>query len=530
MSDDSLARSQSAAPSSVDADYDAIHATIVATGRGRWFLDEYANRYRGADTERVLAAVARIEQALSAGAAAEPADTVQAAIMAIAAAIQQTRSDVIGRHGDPAASAEAAIADFRHAAEQIQELVWAAANSDAGTDLTSQLSFQTNRLASAGDRLERSAGGLRAVLELLDEIDLRIRGLVDVPAPAVEAAPEPLPAAEATHSMASPVEWPVPAAAVAMPGAPTAPPADAMPIPAVPDQPPPPPETADAEVFWDLTVAPVEPDPAPTAAAAAADPVVTEVSISDWAFAPADAEPKPAADSGRALPPLDIAPAPEPPPAEPLMSALDRLEAREYGRQRVATAVAPPPHAGGLDDLVMESAPERDAAPAPAEEPQAVQWTLGPAPEVEAAESNFDSDLFDTQDADDAVPATRIEAPAPAMDDLLAAEDSERPPEAEPAPVPVEPTPPELIDSAFVEPTPEPAPAEPETAGHELLQAWPEPAPELPAHEQQQQPEDADAGADTPSVLQRLEDMRSAIAALMDEVSEKTARRTPPRP
>jgi hypothetical protein len=31
-------------------------------------------------------------------------------------------------------------------------------------------------------------------------------------------------------------------------------------------------------------------------------------------------------------------------------------------------------------------------------------------------------------------------------------------------------------------------------------------------------------------VLERLETMRTAIATLMDEVSEKTARRIPPKP
>ena len=88
MFDDSPARSQSAAPSGVDADYDAIHATIVATERGRWFLDEYARRYGGADTERVLAAIAQIEQAIAGGSATEPADAVRREFTAIVAAIR----------------------------------------------------------------------------------------------------------------------------------------------------------------------------------------------------------------------------------------------------------------------------------------------------------------------------------------------------------------------------------------------------------------------------------------------------------
>lgn len=41
-------------------DYDALHAALTATARGRAFLDEYARRNRNADTMTVLAAIDRI--------------------------------------------------------------------------------------------------------------------------------------------------------------------------------------------------------------------------------------------------------------------------------------------------------------------------------------------------------------------------------------------------------------------------------------------------------------------------------------
>src|SRR6516165_7876471 len=40
--------------------YDAIHATVMESARGRWFLAEYARRNRNADTEFVLSAIERI--------------------------------------------------------------------------------------------------------------------------------------------------------------------------------------------------------------------------------------------------------------------------------------------------------------------------------------------------------------------------------------------------------------------------------------------------------------------------------------
>src|SRR5262245_35867595 len=106
MTDDSLARNHSLAPA--DADYDIIHATITATERGRWFLDEYHRRHRGADTELVLTAVGRIEQAIRDGRAIDTTGNPRDEIAAIMEMIRQARRELVGRRGDPAASGEAA--------------------------------------------------------------------------------------------------------------------------------------------------------------------------------------------------------------------------------------------------------------------------------------------------------------------------------------------------------------------------------------------------------------------------------------
>ena len=191
MLDDSLARSPSEA--TAEADYDAIHATIVATERGRRFLNEHVRRYRGADTALVLASLARIEEAIRGTAGPVPA--AQNEILALLETIWQARGEVIGRHGDPAASGEAAISDFRYAAEQIQELVLAARAGDADPDPGGQLAFQLSRLGGAGDRLERSVAALRVMLGLFDEIERRLHRLADAgPDDEAAAAPPELPA------------------------------------------------------------------------------------------------------------------------------------------------------------------------------------------------------------------------------------------------------------------------------------------------------------------------------------------------
>ena len=64
MSNDPLASPALPAGPPHETEYDAVYATVTATERGRWFLTEYANRNRRADTDLVMAAIARIEAAI----------------------------------------------------------------------------------------------------------------------------------------------------------------------------------------------------------------------------------------------------------------------------------------------------------------------------------------------------------------------------------------------------------------------------------------------------------------------------------
>jgi hypothetical protein len=48
-------------PPAADSDYDSIHAAVMETVRGRWFLAEYARRNRHAETDALLKAIGRIE-------------------------------------------------------------------------------------------------------------------------------------------------------------------------------------------------------------------------------------------------------------------------------------------------------------------------------------------------------------------------------------------------------------------------------------------------------------------------------------
>jgi hypothetical protein len=74
-----------------EADYAEFCATVMASGRGRWFLAEYARRHRKADTDAVLAALHRIEDMVRAGPAADPLARLRDELRALAAMVRQAR-------------------------------------------------------------------------------------------------------------------------------------------------------------------------------------------------------------------------------------------------------------------------------------------------------------------------------------------------------------------------------------------------------------------------------------------------------
>ncbi len=100
MSNQTPVQSGQAAGPPNEAEYNAVYAAVTATERGRWFLAEYANRNRSADTDLVMAAITRIEAAIGAGASPQLATSVTRDLTAAAAPILAARADAGERDDD----------------------------------------------------------------------------------------------------------------------------------------------------------------------------------------------------------------------------------------------------------------------------------------------------------------------------------------------------------------------------------------------------------------------------------------------
>ena len=154
-------------PGLLDSDFATIHAAVMETARGRWFLDEYARRNRMADTRMILDAMAKLEHAVAAGPAA------------LAAPDAMAEPDSVALDA-PLADAAAQIG------ERLAGIGWDLRESGFADDICAAL----DRQADAAHELARQlGGGMRPVAAAaLDEM----LAALPQPAPATAEVAPPL--------------------------------------------------------------------------------------------------------------------------------------------------------------------------------------------------------------------------------------------------------------------------------------------------------------------------------------------------
>ena len=131
-------------PSVATNDYEAIQAAVMETETGRWFLNEFAQRNRVADTTILLEAIKKLETMVAEKedvASAEPdVEKMRFDIVDMANAITLTKQEIAGitsGNGDDSkldcataeldaivVAAETATSEILSAAESIQEVAW----------------------------------------------------------------------------------------------------------------------------------------------------------------------------------------------------------------------------------------------------------------------------------------------------------------------------------------------------------------------------------------------------------------------
>lgn len=212
MANDPLAVSGIGAELPQEAEYGAVYAAVTATERGRWFLSEFANRNRHADTDSLVAALARIEAVVGNEAAADGAGRSRNAaaaekIQAIAAALRERAADPAlcdaldaavreicdaGNNGSEGRDGEQPAAPFK--ADEVaawiealsEEAPQSAANSDGENDNSRYDEFEFE--LQDKEKFAKAAVALAASLGLLVEQNETTGGQESAPS---AAAPQP---------------------------------------------------------------------------------------------------------------------------------------------------------------------------------------------------------------------------------------------------------------------------------------------------------------------------------------------------
>jgi len=210
-----------AVPDLSTADYEVIESAVMETARGRWFLTEYARRNRHADTQVLLAAIARLEQQVSDQRASNGIDRFKTDMVEMSAAIARTRADihalVTNAPGGIASSdlasleldavvtaTETSTSDILAATEAIQDAAWSLREMNVDVTICDALDEQATNIYAACSFHDLSAQRTRKVIEVLRALEARINAMIDIwgfsavpeepsaatPAPAQEIVPD----------------------------------------------------------------------------------------------------------------------------------------------------------------------------------------------------------------------------------------------------------------------------------------------------------------------------------------------------
>ncbi|MCJ2083670.1 hypothetical protein [Methylobacterium sp. J-090] len=210
--------SRSRSLTSIDvSEYDRIETAMSESARGRWFLDEYARRTRGEDTQTVLGAIARLETVVTSERDGSHVGRMRGDLMDMAGAIARTKAEIAAL-GTPdhetsrlggasmaldaiVRSTERATSDILGAAEDVQETAWTLRESGSDAALCDALDQRATEIYTACSFQDLTAQRTARIIHTLRYLEERVASMMAIwgdsldtvpPAPGESASAEPV--------------------------------------------------------------------------------------------------------------------------------------------------------------------------------------------------------------------------------------------------------------------------------------------------------------------------------------------------
>jgi hypothetical protein len=189
------------------AEYETIAAALAASERGRWFLAEHGRRNRGADTEMLLGAIARLERTVTEDRGHEAFGHLRGNLVDMADAISRTKAEIAAisatnteqtrlTQASLALDAivretEQATSDILGSAESIQEAAWTLRERGADAQACDTLDRHATAIYTACSFQDLTAQRTARIVYTLRYLEDRLSAMIAIWGS--EAAPIPSP-------------------------------------------------------------------------------------------------------------------------------------------------------------------------------------------------------------------------------------------------------------------------------------------------------------------------------------------------
>ncbi len=189
--------SNSKAPSPIrTADYEAIEEALLQSTRGRWFLSEYNQRNRSADTNMLLGAITKLETAVLTPQKSAENTHIRSNLIEMAEAISLTRNEIAAMRsanqddcqfttateelGAIVEATEKATSDILEAAENIQELAWVLREKGSEDDACDRLDARATDIYTACSFQDLTGQRTSKVVNTLNFLENRVLAMIDI--------------------------------------------------------------------------------------------------------------------------------------------------------------------------------------------------------------------------------------------------------------------------------------------------------------------------------------------------------------
>lgn len=179
-----------------EEEYQSILEAVMETPRGRWFIEEFQNRNRSADTNELLAAINTLKTAGDNDDASPTVSVLRRELQEMSATISQTRSAVASIKPEEAgdnrimaateeldaivSATERATSEILTGAERIQEVTEKLRDEKADEDLCDEIESHATAIFMACSFQDITGQRTTRVVQVLKYLEHRVNFMIDL--------------------------------------------------------------------------------------------------------------------------------------------------------------------------------------------------------------------------------------------------------------------------------------------------------------------------------------------------------------